>query len=507
MSIINYINLIILEIITIGDCMKISKSIQQNLNYIKELNNNSSDIVTRTIKRGGKKVGYIYLESVSSDDKISNFLNKSIDFNLSFTNLFSKLKNDIFNSHIDTCDNYEDIFYYLSSGYTVLFIEKYDNAIVIETKSTLDRGVVASTSEPIIRGPKDSFTENHAINIGLIRKRIKDPNLFFEEVKVGRRTKTKVDVVYIDDIADKSKAKNIINEIKKIDIDGILDSGYIREFLEKKSSSVFPKVISTERPDVVCASLLDGKIAILVENTPYAIIMPGLFIDFIHSPEDNYYKPVNATFSRFLRLVCFFCAIITPALYVALMTFNPEIIPDQLLISFAVQRDGVPFPTAIEVLIFVIIFEILMQADIHSPTVSGSAMNIVGALILGDAAVNAGIVSPIVIIIIAITSISELVFYDVDMINAVRQWRILFILSSLILGLIGFVSMLLIFLNKLASIECIGVPYLTPVSPTSTVGLKNSLLRLKRSKLTKRQSYLSKNTTRMVKNEKNNISS
>lgn len=483
--------------------MRIKDKVDDNINYIKEMNNNSSDIVTRKIKKKNKEVGYIYLESVSSDDKISDFLNKSLVSNISFTNVLKNLQNDIYCSHISTCDNFEEVFYYLASGYTALFIDGETRFIVVETKTTLDRGVSEGSSEPIVRGPKDSFTENHATNLGLIRKRIKDSNLIFDEVKVGRRTKTKVDIAYIKDIADNKRVNEITDELKKIDIDGILDSGYIREFLQNDSASLFPQMISTERPDLACSSLLDGKIVILVENTPYVLIIPGLFVDFIHSPEDNYQKPLNATFNRILRIICFFTATFSPAIYISLMTFNPEIIPDQLLISLAIQRDGVPFPTAVEVLVFIITFEILRQADVHSPTVSGSAMNIVGALILGDAAVNAGIVSPIAIIVIAVTSICELVFYDVDMINAIRQWRIIFIISSLFLGIIGFVASLFIFISKLSSLISFGVPYLTPISPFSTVGLKNYIARLKRPKLKERAKYLSKNSRRLVDYEEN----
>ena len=483
--------------------MRIKDKVDDNINYIKEMNNNSSDIVTRKIKKKNKEVGYIYLESVSSDDKISDFLNKSLVSNISFTNVLKNLQNDIYCSHISTCDNFEEVFYYLASGYTALFIDGETRFIVVETKTTLDRGVSEGSSEPIVRGPKDSFTENHATNLGLIRKRIKDSNLIFDEVKVGRRTKTKVDIAYIKDIADNKRVSEIADELKKIDIDGILDSGYIREFLQNDSASLFPQMISTERPDLACSSLLDGKIVILVENTPYVLIIPGLFVDFIHSPEDNYQKPLNATFNRILRIICFFTATFSPAIYISLMTFNPEIIPDQLLISLAIQRDGVPFPTAVEVLVFIITFEILRQADVHSPTVSGSAMNIVGALILGDAAVNAGIVSPIAIIVIAVTSICELVFYDVDMINAIRQWRIIFIISSLFLGIIGFVASLFIFISKLSSLISFGVPYLTPISPFSTVGLKNYIARLKRPKLKERAKYLSKNSRRLVDYEEN----
>lgn len=483
--------------------MRITDKVDDNINYIKEMNNNSSDIVTRKIKKKNKEVGYIYLESVSSDDKISDFLNKSLVSNISFTNVLKNLQNDIYCSHISTCDNFEEVFYYLASGYTALFIDGETRFIVVETKTTLDRGVSEGSSEPIVRGPKDSFTENHATNLGLIRKRIKDSNLIFDEVKVGRRTKTKVDIAYIKDIADNKRVNEIVEKLKKIDIDGILDSGYIREFLQNDSASLFPQMISTERPDLACSSLLDGKIVILVENTPYVLIIPGLFVDFIHSPEDNYQKPLNATFNRILRIICFFTATFSPAIYISLMTFNPEIIPDQLLISLAIQRDGVPFPTAVEVLVFIITFEILRQADVHSPNVSGSAMNIVGALILGDAAVNAGIVSPIAIIVIAVTSICELVFYDVDMINAIRQWRIIFIIASLFLGIIGFVASLFIFISKLSSLISFGVPYLTPISPFSTVGLKNYIARLKRPKLKERAKYLSKNSRRLVDYEEN----
>ena len=270
--------------------------------------------------------------------------------------------------------------------------------------------------------------------------------------------------------------------------------------LEKDQKSFFPKVISTERPDMACTSLLNGKIVILVENSPFVIILPAVLTDFFQSPEDNYQKPFNVSFSRILRAICFFLALLTPALYIALMTFNQEIIPDQLLISLAIQRDGVPFPTAIEVLLFVLTFEVLREADIHSPSFSGSAMNVVGALILGDAAVAAGIVSPIVIIIVAATSICELVFYEVDVIDAIREWRLLFIIAATFMGLIGFVAIFIIFIAKLASLECLGTPYLTPFGPLNIRSLKDSIIRVSRKKLKERPEYLTKNLKRLDDN-------
>lgn len=482
----------------------LKKSVLESINFIKKMNSNSGDIVTRVINKGKKKIGYIYLESVSSDDKVSDFLNKSFTNLSTFKSIFNDLKNKIYNSHISTVDNYTDLFYYLASGYTVIFIEGYIRAIIVETRSNLDRGVVESSSEPVVRGPKDSFTENHPKNIGLIRKRIKDHNLVFQNTTVGRRTKTTISVAYIRDIANMDSVKKIIDKLNKIDIDSIIDSGYIRELLEENSKSVFPKMISTERPDLACTSLLEGRIVILVENTPFVLILPAMLIDFIHSTEDYYHKPLNATFNRILRIICFFITIVTPSLYVALMTFNPEILPSELLISLATQRDGVPFSTAIEVLVFVITFEMLREADIHSPSISGSAMSIVGALVLGDAAVNAGIVSPIVIIIVAITSISELVFYDVDIINALREWRILFIIASLLLGLMGFVVAGIIMTAKLVSITCLNTPYLTPFSPLYLKGWSDAIFRFPRGNLKYRSEFLTKNIIREVECEKNN---
>ena len=482
----------------------INKSVVEAIDYIKKLNNNSGDIISRIINNGSKIIGYVYLESVSSDDKVSEFLNKSIININDFKSIFNKLQNKIYNSHISTVNNYNDLFYYLASGYTAILVEGYNKAIIVETRSNLDRGVVEASSEPVVRGPKDSFTENHPKNIGLIRKRIKDHNLVFKNTVVGRRTKTTVSVAYIKDIVNMESVKKIINKLNDIDIDSIIDSGYIRELLEENSKSIFPKMISTERPDLACTSLLEGRIVVLVENTPFVLILPAMLIDFIHSAEDYYHKPMNASFNRLLRVICFFITILTPGLYVALMTFNPEIIPNELLISLAIQRDGVPFSTAIEVLIFVIVFEMLREADIHSPSISGSAMSIVGALVLGDAAVNAGIVSPIVIIVVAITSISELVFYDVDIINALREWRIIFIIASLLLGLMGFVCASIVFIAKLVSITCLDIPYLTPFSPLYIKQWSDAVFRFPRGKLKYRASYLTKNIIRENSYEENN---
>lgn len=476
--------------------MNIDKNINTILKTIEEKYGKSSDIVSRKIKVGRKEIMYIYLESVSSDDKISDFLMKDLSSYIKnnkislFDNLFKSLQNTIFNSHLKTIDNYEDIYYYLASGYTVIFINGEKKAIAIETKNELDRGVTESTSESVIRGPKDSFTENNAINLGLIRKRIKDPNLWFDETVIGKRTKTKVTIAFINDIVDEKNVKQIKQKLQNIDIDGILDGGSIRELIMTKQKSSFPKFKSTERPDLACKSLLEGKIVILIENSPFILITPGLFVDFLHSAEDEYQKSINTNFTRILRTIAFILTIVTPGFYIAITTFNQQMIPNELLISLSIQREGVPFPTAFEIIILITTFEILRESDIRIPNAMGSAIGIVGALVLGDAAVSAGIISPIVVIIVAITAICGLLYTDIDFVNATRLWRFIFILFSIICGLIGFVIAGIIFITKLCSLEIQGVPYLAPIAPFDRKSQEYAIIRKSKDKVKYRPLFL-----------------
>lgn len=482
---------------------QIKKKIDKNFKIIEEDLGSSSDIVKRKINIKKETVGYIYLESVSNDDKISNFFMKDVSSYVKgkktfFEELFESLQNSIPNSHLKIITQKEDIFYHLASGYTCIFVDGEKKCIAIETKTKLDRGVVESTSEAIVRGPKDSFTENHSMNLGLIRKRIKDKKLWMQDIIVGRRTKSKITISYMEDIVDLHLVEKIKEELSKIDIDGILDSGYIRDFLLKDKTSAFPQFISTERPDLACMSLLEGKVVILVENTPFVLIIPSFLIDFMHTPEDHYQKPLNVTFVRFLRFLSFLLTIFLPGLYVALTTFNQEIIPNELLISLAVQREGVPFPTAIETIMMITTFEILRESDIRIPNASGSSIGIVGALVLGEAAVTAGIVSPIVIIIIGVTSISGLLFTDIDMVNGIRWWRIIVVLFSCSMGVVGFVVSVLLFIIKMSSMEYNGIPYLAPIAPLDIEAQKNALIKVSTAKIFKRPIYLSKkNPTKM----------
>lgn len=486
--------------------MNLDKNIDIIISKIDDAFGHSSEIVKRNIIIGKRNIAYIYLESVSNDDKISNFFMKDVssyvkEKKLIFTSLINSLKNSIPNSHLSTVKTYDEIYYYLASGYTAIFIDGENSSIVIETKNKLDRGVVESSSEAVIRGPKDSFTENNSTNLGLIRKRIKDPNLWFDETIVGRRTKTKVTIAYIKDITDTKRVNEIKKILEQIDVDGILDSGYIREFILKTNKSSFPQFKSTERPDLACSSLLDGKIIILIENSPFVLITPSLLIDYLQSPEDNYQKSINTNFTRILRFIAFILTVVTPAFYISVTTFNQQMIPNELLISLSLAREGVPFPTAFEIILLIITFEILRESDIRTPNAMGAAISIVGALVLGDAAVSAGIISPIVVIVVAITAISGLLYTDIDFVNATRFWRMIFILASTVAGLIGFVIAGIIFITKLCSLEVGGVPYLAPISPFYIREQLTLVFRKSRSHIKYRPKFLAKKNIKRLGGE------
>ncbi len=476
--------------------VKIDKQAENVLNKIKELYGQSQDLNTRLIKNGKTNIGVMFMESSSSTQTVSDFIIKGIDYvskdsSKLFDNIYNNLKNNIFNSQVITTKDFAEFSYFLSAGFTIIVVDGHDEAIVMETRADLDRGVAESSSEPILRGPKDSFTESHSKNLGLIRKRIKDNNLWFDEVKVGRRTKTRVSIAYLSDVADTNSVDDIKKRLQAINVDGILDSGNIREYLTTHGSS-FPQMLSTERPDLVCQALLKGKIVILVENTPYALILPSVFTDFIHTPEDQYQLPFNMSFTRIIKVLSLIITLFTPAIYIAITTFDQTVVPDKLLISLAVQREGVPFPTAFEIILLMTIFEILRESDIRLPANMGASMSIVGALVLGQAAVDAGIVSPIAVIVIAITSICSLLFNDPDFINGIRTWRFIFILAASFFGLVGLVVASICWLLKLSSLGTFGVSFLSPISPLNIEAQQDAVLRFPLPKIFKRPEYINK---------------
>ena len=313
-----------------------------------------------------------------------------------------------------------------------------------------------------------------------------------EEFTIGRKTLTKVGLLYFDDIAEEETINLIKDKLNKIDIDGILDSSMIGQLICEEDKTHFPTYQITERPDFVSKALLEGKLVIVMDTSPFAIILPAFFIDFINPGIDNYHKSKNINFLKIIRFACFFLSMTVPAIYIALVNYNQETIPTELLVSFSIQRDGVPFPSIIEVLIMLFICEMLRESDLRFPNAYGSAISILGALVLGDAAVSAGIVSPITIIIIALTFMASLIFTEIEVSNALRNLRFIFLFAATFYGILGLVFATFYFLIRINKIHSFGKPYFYPLVPFDKTYLLKTALKGPLRKDKKRSSILTK---------------
>lgn len=453
------------------------------------------DLIIKEIKVNLFKTIYIvFLETVSSGDKINDYILKNLANISSKENYLKNLKSIIPGPNTKEINNLDQIEFYITNGFAIV-IEK-NKALAVEVRADIHRSVGSPESEPAIVGPKDAFTENFQINLGLIKRRIKTSKLKTDNYVVGRKTNTTVGVLYLDDVVNKELVAMIEERIKEIDIDGIVDSSTLGLLIEGKDKTSFPKVLRTERPDNASTALLEGKVVILVDTSPFALIMPAFFADFINPVVDNYVKSGNAKFVKLLRMACYFLSIVTPAYYIAIVNYNQETIPTSLLINFATQREGVPFPSIVEAIIMLIICEILRESDLRFPNAYGSAISILGALVLGEAAVSAGIVSPIMIIIIALTFITGLVFTDYETVASLRFYRFVFLLSASFYGLFGVVCAFIFFLIKINSSYSFKKPYFFPIAPFDKTYFNKSVYKGKVKKDTKRSRMLSHNITK-----------
>lgn len=475
------------------------------INKLKEETNNSSYIVYREKYINNIKIDIIYNEVLTDQDKMSNFIYRSLDHIEKIYQekelLYDVIKNNISNIKIKEINNYQDICKYLNNGFVILLIED-DYSLALEVKKNLTRSIEKPMTETTIRGAMDSFTENIETNIGLIKRRLKTNKLWNEDMELGKYTKNKISILTIKGLTDSKIKDNIINKLNSLEIDGVTDTGTLKHLIENETKTIFPTSITTERPDKVVSSLLRGKTVIIIDNCPFVLIMPIDINDFFLSQDDKDSNYVNNSLTRILRYLAFFITVLTPGIYIALTTFNQEMIPLELLTSFASQRSTVPFPAFFEALLMFVSFEILRESDYRIPNVSNSALSIVGALILGEAAVNAGIVSPIMIIIVAITAISALVIVEPELSNAIKWYRILFMLGGTTIGIFGIFIVFIIFTTNLCSINSYGKSFTMPFTPIDS-DIKNSIIKFPLLKRNKRNKYLTNNIIREVSYEKN----
>ncbi|MEG0385224.1 MAG: spore germination protein [Solibacillus sp.] len=486
--------------------LKLKTSLQQNIQTIEEVLGKSSDIVTREIrigKQGTIKAGIIYTDGLTDSASLQNFILETLMIDLNEIdlqekaspeqNLISVLKDVALTvGEIKEVTSLEVIITSLLSGDTILLIDGYAQVLVISNKKWAERAVSEPTAQTVVRGPQEGFNENLRVNTALIRRKIKDPSLRIESKEVGTRTKTNIAIVYIQDIANEKIVEELRLRLDRINIDGITSGGNIEEFIQDSTYSPFPTTYNSERPDVVAASLLEGRIAIVVDGTPFVLIVPALFVQFFQSPEDYNQRTIIGSLTRFLRFVAFGISLLAPAVFIAITTFHQQMLPPSLLISLAAQREGVPFPAFIEALIMEITFEILREAGIRMPRSIGAAMSIVGAFVIGTAAVEAGLVSAMMVIIVSITAITSFVPPSYEIAISVRIIRFLFMALAASFGIFGIVIGLIALVLHLCSLRSFGVPYMSPLAPFNVSDQKDTFIVLPMWKMNSRPHLISK---------------
>jgi spore germination protein KA len=444
-----------------------------------------------------KDVLILFLESMvntrSLNETISKFLSSNYSFceNLkSIEELTSHCK-EIFGGATFQVINLKDgISSAIINGCIVIVVEHIDKALSINMMNDEKRSVTEPTSQTVIRGPKDAFIESIGTNVSLIRRRIRNQNLHFEQYTIGEATQTPVYIGFVKGIANEAILQEVRNRLKKIKVSAIFESGNIEELIADKTFTLFPLALNTERPDTVAGNLMEGKIVILIDGTPFALLVPAVFVNFFESSEDYYQSFFLGSFLRIIRYLSFMIALLTPSLYVGVLTYHHELLPTTLLLSVIAQREGIPFPAVIEVLLMEITFEILREAGVRMPRVVGQMVSIVGALVIGQAAAEAGIISNIMIIIVSITAIANFVSPIYSFATASRLLRFLLILFAAVLGLYGVLLVLVAMVAHLSSLRSFGVPYLAPIAPFIIEDQKDVFVRFPFWTMKKRPKYL-----------------
>ncbi|GKX31978.1 spore germination protein [Vallitalea longa] len=462
----------------------ISKNIRYNIKWFEREFKDDDSIVYRSFqnKTSKREMCIIYIKNMVNDEIMSeNILRPIMNAELEKMENTEEYMDFIINkvvsvNEVEKSTDFNTLVENLYIGKSIFFIDGFAVGAILNTLDWSARAINEPISETIIKGPREGFNEVIYTNISLIRRRIVSKQLKVKFFEIGTITKTKVCICYIEEIAKKEIVEEIEKRLNKIDIDGILDSGYIEEFLTDEPMSIFKTLFSTEKPDTVCGKLLEGRVAIVCNGSPSVITTPFIFLEYFQVDEDYYQNFYYATFNRLLRYLAFFLTTSVPAIYIALTNYHQELIPTPLILSIYEARQGIPFPTSLEAFIMIIIFELIRESGIRISKYSGSAISIVGALVVGEAAVEARLVSQPMIIVIGITGISN--FLLPKMANSTILIRIAFVILASVLGLYGYIFGVIFLTLHLFSIRSFGIPYMLSVeSMQSMSGIKDTYIR------------------------------
>jgi spore germination protein KA len=464
--------------------MKLVPALEQNLQTLQQVCGYSQDVKIRRFNINGQiPAALVYIDNMVNALSVEEILRVLMvdvqrleGWQRDRSLLRSAIKNLLIVNSVEETDSIGELFYKMTYGNTAILVEGQAEAFVCGTVDIKNRDITEPNAETNIRGPRDGFVESLCINITLIRRRIRVPHLWIETLEIGSLTKTQVAIAYMKGLADEKMLEELRSRLKRIDTDSILESGYIEQYIEDQPFTLFPLTLRTERPDTVCSSILSGRIAVLVTGSPHVLVLPADFSMFLQASDDYYEKPPQGSFVRILRWTGAIISVFLPGFYVATVNFHQELLPTALLLRVTASREGVPFPVIAEILIMEILFEVLREAGIRLPAAVGSAISIVGALVLGEAAIRAGIVSPAVVIVVAMTAIANFSTPVFSMAIALRTLRFAFTILAAVFGLFGVQFGLLLLVVHLCSLRSLGSPYMAPFAPNISPDIKDSIL-------------------------------
>lgn len=482
----------------------VSTDIHKNIEILKQ-EFEKSDVTFRRLKVGNQEACLIFIEGLIDKVTIELHAIHELLEAVSLDELSESYieQNVVSVNKVLKSNDLAELTNYVLDSNAVLLIDGLDKALVLDAKGGTTRSVSEPETEASIRGPREGFTENLGVNKSLVRQKIRSNDLKIIPKVVGTHTRTSLAIMYMDSIASPDLVAEVEDRIDRIKIDGVLESGYLEEFMEDNPFTLFPQIQNTERPDSVAASLLEGRVAILVNGTPFALILPATFWQFLQASEDYYQRYHISIFLRLLRVMLLFLALLLPAFYIAVTTYHQEMIPTNLLYSIAASREAIPFPAFIEALIMEIAFEALREAGIRLPKVIGQAVSILGALVIGQAAVEAGIVSAPMVIIVSLTGIASFTIPRFNLSISIRLLRFPMMLLAATFGLYGIVLGAIVLLTHLCNLRSFGVPYFSPLGPLTWSELKDVFVRVPWWKMDKRPSeFANENVVREESNLK-----
>ncbi|WP_157264649.1 spore germination protein [Paenibacillus oryzisoli] len=470
---------------------KLSLLLDENHTFIKDMFQECSDVVVREFEIDPHIPALLLFVDGLTNTQLLNDTMKSLMLIGGGETSIDRIANVILPvSQTQISDNYGDLLTSVLGGDAALLVEGNAKAILLGIRGTEKRSVGEPETETVVRGPKEGFVESIRTNTSMIRRKLKTPKLKMKSMCVGKESNTNLVLCYMDDLAMPSLVEEVVKRLEQIKIDAILESGMIEELIQDNAYSPFPQMQYTERPDVVAAAILQGRVVILTDGTPFALIVPFVFVQIMQTSEDYYERFQISTLLRLLRYVFMFLSLTTPALYVAITTYHQALLPTALMLSVAASREAIPFPSVVEAFIMEITFEALREAGIRLPKAVGSAVSILGALVVGQAAVQAGIVSAPMVIVVSITGIASFTIPRFNGAIAIRMLRFPILIAASIFGFYGIFFSLMILIGHMANLRSFGVPYLSPVGPLSTPDLKDVLIRAPWWQIQKRPEFM-----------------